>query len=104
MGIGTRVFIPVSILLLIFGFILVSEGNWGYDFWVIFGLVVFALSAVTGMAFLGRSRAASASWSSSTASSIPRCRHASKRILMLSRIEVALLIAVVFVMVVKPFA
>ena len=102
--IGTRVFIPVSLLLLVFGFVLMSEGNWSYDFWVIFGLVVFALSALTGMAFLGPESGRIGKLVEQHGVEYPEVQARIKRILMLSRIEVTLLVAVVFVMVVKPFA
>jgi uncharacterized membrane protein len=51
--VGTRIFIPASLLLLIFGFLLVHERNWSYDFWLVWGLVVYAIGFVAGVAFLG---------------------------------------------------
>jgi hypothetical protein len=50
---GSRIFGPLSFILLIVGFILVGKGDWDYDFWVIFGIAAWAISAATGMAFLG---------------------------------------------------
>ena len=51
---GDRVFAPLSIIVLIFGFILVAEGDWGWDFWLIFGLVAWAVAAAHGAAVLGK--------------------------------------------------
>jgi uncharacterized membrane protein len=102
--IGTRIFLPAALLLLVFGFVLMSEGNWSYDFWVIFGLVVFALSALTGMAFLGPESGRIGKLIDQHGVEYPEVQARIKRILMLSRIEAVLLVAVVFAMVVKPFA
>jgi uncharacterized membrane protein len=102
--IGLRVFMPASILLLVFGFVLVEEGNWGYDFWVVSGLVVLALSAITGMAFLGPESGRIAKLGEEHGVEYPEVQSRIKRILRISRIELLLLIAVVFDMVVKPFA
>ena len=102
--IGLRIFTPASILLLVFGFVLVAEGNWGYDFWVIFGLVVLALSALTGMAFLGPEAGRIGKLIEQHGVEYPEVQDRIKRILKISRIEAVLLVAVVFAMVVKPFA
>ncbi len=98
-----RVFIPVSLLLLVFGFVLCRRAT-GLRLLVIFGLVVFALSAVTGTAFLGPESGRIGKLVELHGVEYPEVQARIKRILMLSRIEVALLVAVVFVMVVKPFA
>jgi len=102
--IGTRVFMPSSIILLAFGFVLVEDGNWGYDFWVIFGLVVLGLSAITGAAFLGPEAGRIGKLTEQHGVEYPEVQARIKRILKISRVEVLLLIAVVFDMVVKPFS
>jgi hypothetical protein len=46
----TRVFIPVSLIVLIAGILLVIEGPWSFDqLWVLLGLAGFALTFVTGL-------------------------------------------------------
>jgi uncharacterized membrane protein len=102
--VGMRVFMPASILLLAFGFVLVSEGSWGYDFWVIFGLVVLGLSALTGMAFLGPESGRIGKLVEQHGVEYPEVQARITRILKISRVEAVLLVAVVFAMVVKPFA
>jgi uncharacterized membrane protein len=102
--IGLRVFMPSSIILLVFGFVLVEEGNWGYDFWVIFGLVVLGLSALTGAAFLGPEAGRIGKLTEQHGVEHPEVQARIKRILKISRIEALLLTAVVFDMVVKPFS
>ena len=75
--VGTKVFAPASLILVIFGFLLVEKAGWGYPFWVVFPLVIWALSVALGIAFLGPERAASGSWSRRTGSSTRRCSAAS---------------------------
>ena len=101
--IGTRVFMPSSILVLAFGFVLVAEGDWGYPFWVVFGLAVLGLSAVTGMGFFGPESGRIGKLVEAHGVEHPEVQARIKRILKLSRIELALLVAVVFDMVIQPF-
>jgi uncharacterized membrane protein len=100
--IGTRVFMPASILLLAFGFVLVEEADWGYPFWVVFGLAVLGLSVLTGMAFLGPESGRIGKLIEEHGVEYPEVQARIKRILVLSRVELVLLIAAVFDMVVKP--
>ena len=52
--VGMRVFLPASLVLLLFGFWLVHEGNWSLsEGWLTFGLIVIGISIVTGAGFLG---------------------------------------------------
>jgi uncharacterized membrane protein len=102
--IGVFVFLPASLLVLGFGFALMAEGNWSYDFWVIFGLAVFGLSALTGSLFLGPESGRIGKLVDEHGPEYPEVQDRIKRILAISRIELVLLIAVVFAMVIKPFA
>jgi uncharacterized membrane protein len=46
---STRLFTPVSLIVLVAGILLVVEGPWSFDeLWVLIGLVAFALTFVTG--------------------------------------------------------
>ena len=47
---ATRIFIPVSLIVLIAGILLTIEGPWSFDqLWVLLGLVGFAVTFVTGL-------------------------------------------------------
>jgi hypothetical protein len=100
---GQRLFIPASLLLLIFGFLLVHEGHWSYDFWVIFGLVVWGLSALSGSAFLGPESGRIGKLIAAHGPEHPEAQARIRRILLISRVEMVLLLAVVFDMTIKPF-
>ncbi len=50
---STRVFTPVSLLVLVFGILLVIEGPWSFDqLWVVLGLAGFAVTFFTGFFLL----------------------------------------------------
>lgn len=47
---ATRVFIPVSLVVLVAGILLVIEGQWAFDqLWVLLGLAGFAVTFLTGL-------------------------------------------------------
>lgn len=85
-----------------FGFLLISKGEWDYEGWVLFGLAVWAASFLTGSAFLGpesgRISKAFAAEGPDSADGQMRLR----RIFVVSRVELALLILVVLAMTAKP--
>lgn len=101
--IGMRVLMPASLLTLIFGFALMAEGGLAYDqFWVIFGLAVFAASFLAGMGFFGPESGRIAKLTAQHGATHPEVQARIRRIFLLSRIELVLLVAVVFDMVAKP--
>ena len=102
--IGTRVFMPASLLLLIFGFLLIHEGHWGYPFWIIFPLAVFAYSALAGALFFGPEAGRIGKLVDAQGADSPEVQRRIKRLLAYSRIETVLLVLVVIDMTIKPFA
>jgi uncharacterized membrane protein len=102
--VGTRFFIPSSLVLVIFGFLLVGKGDWDYDFWIVFALGVWAASFLVGAGFLGPE---SGRLSKAFATEGPESAEGHmrlKRIFLISRIELLFLILVVLDMALKPFA
>jgi uncharacterized membrane protein len=100
--VGMKIFLPSTLLLVALGFYLVHDGHWGYHLWVILALVGFGLSFVTGLFFLGpeSGRIAKAIETEGPDSEAVALRI--KRILVVSRIEVAILVLLIFDMVIKP--
>lgn len=101
--VGTRVFIPASLLLLIFGHLTASEANIGLDVtWVLAGQLIWLLSFLSGIAFFGpesgriKKLIAADGWTSD----VVQRRYA--RLLLATRVELVLLVAAVVVMVAKP--
>jgi uncharacterized membrane protein len=101
--VGTRVLAPSSLLLVIFGFLLVEEADIGYPFWVIFGIAVFAYSFVTGAFFIGPQAGKLGKLIEARGEDDPEVHRLIRRILVLSRVELLLLVLVVVDMTIKPF-
>jgi uncharacterized membrane protein len=102
--IGTRIFIPASLLVLIFGFLLVEEGDTGYPFWVVFGLAVFAFTFFSGALFLGPESGRIGKLVDERGPADPEVQRRIKRILVYSRLDLLLLVLVVIAMTIKPFS
>jgi uncharacterized membrane protein len=103
--VGTRIFLPAALILLVSGILTVraSGGAWDYhQGWVQFALVIIALSIVTGAGFLGPESGRIAKATETGGVESPEVQARIRRIFLVSRIELALLLAVVFDMVVKP--
>ena len=103
--VGMRIFLPASLILLVSGIFTIhdSVGAWSYSQgWVQFGLIVIALSILVGAGFLGpeAGRIGKATERDGVESHEVQARI--RRILLVSRIELVLLLVVVFDMVVKP--
>ena len=100
--VGMRVFAPASLILVVMGFILVQKGHWDYHTWVILALIAFALSFLTGIAFLGPESGRIAKAIAAEGPDSPAVIARINRILLVSRIELAILILIVIDMVIKP--
>ncbi len=102
--VGTRVFIPSSLILVVFGFLLAAEGDWDWELWLVFGLIVWIASFVVGAAFLGPQSGKLGEdverYGVDSAQATARLR----RIFLVSRVELAFLLLVVLDMALKPGA
>jgi uncharacterized membrane protein len=101
--VGLRLYMPAGFVLLITGFLLVEDGDWSYDFWVIFGLVVFGLSFLAGALFFGPESGRIAKLVEQHGPEHAEVQRRLRRLIKSSRVELALLVAVVVDMVIKPF-
>jgi uncharacterized membrane protein len=100
---GTRLLVPSSLLVLVFGVLLVN--NVGYDFgdtWVILGLAAFAASFIAGAGFLGPETGRISRLGAERPADDPELQRRIRTVLLVSRIELLILILVILDMVVKP--
>ena len=100
-----RLFPIMSFVVLGFGIGMIENLNWGWNqFWIVFGLIAWALSAATGIFFLGpeakRLNAVAAEHGPKSSQAQARLR----RILLVARVDVALMFVIVLDMVAKPFS
>ena len=100
--IGMRIFMPASILVIAFGFALVGKGSWGYPFWVAFALGAQGASALVGAAFLGPESGRIGKLVDARGVEHAEVQARIRRIFLVSRVELVILIAVVFDMAIKP--
>jgi uncharacterized membrane protein len=101
--VGMRLFIPTTWILLLSGIAMMVNLDWSWgQNWIVFGLIAFGLSFVVGAGFLGPEggRIAETIKREGPASSAAQFRI--RRILVISRCELVILIAVIVNMVVKP--
>lgn len=103
--IGTRVYTPALFVVIAFGIALMHEGNidWG-QFWVIFGLIGWAIAGTIGVGFvgpeLGRIDEAARTHGPQSEEVMRRV----KRLFMIFRFDTALLILIVLDMAARPFS
>src|SRR4051812_30542745 len=103
--VGMRVFLPASLVLLVFGFWLVHGGNWTLsEGGLTFGLIVIAISIVPGAGFLGPGAGRIARVIAAGGPASPEARRRIDRIFLVSRVELVLLVLVVIAMAAKPGA
>jgi uncharacterized membrane protein len=103
--IGQRVLTPSALLVAAFGVWLVLDSPaWEFSqFFVSFGLAVFVASFVAGAGFLGPEAGRIGRLGDERPVDDPELQARIERVLLISRIELVLLILVIFSMTAKPF-
>lgn len=102
---GTRYLVPSSLLVVVFGFGLIGESDGAYElsqFWISAGLAVFLASFLMATGFLGPESGRLAKLAETRGPDDRELKMRIRRVFLISRIELVLLIAVIFDMVVKP--
>ncbi len=98
---GNRLFAPASVVLIVTGVWATLDADIGFDeLWILVGLAVWLASFAAGAAFMGPTlgRAGKALGAGDTRAA----RRLTARVLLVARVELALLALVVVLMVVKP--
>lgn len=98
-----RVFMPASFAALAFGIWAVIAGPYTFgEGWIIAGFVGYALSALNGMAVLGPTSRKMKEASATRGPNDPAVMQLARRIDIAGKIDLVILVLVVFNMVVKP--
>lgn len=100
--VGTRIFIPSSLVLVILGFAMVGEGNLDWQFWLVFALAVWIASFLVGVAFLGPQSGKLGEDVERYGIDSAQVTERLQRLFLVSRVELVLLILVVLDMTLKP--
>lgn len=99
---STRLFIPVSLIVLVAGILLVIEGPWSFDeLWVVLGLAGFVLTFITGIAVL-KPQAERIATDLATAGMTASAAREISRMFTRMRIDYAVITVVVADMALKP--
>jgi len=103
--VGEKLFAPAGIVVVAMGVAMMVNTNWGWGkFWVIAGLVGYAITFVTGVGVLSPMTKKIAALTEEKGPNDPETAAAITRVLQIVRIDVAMLLLVVVDMVVKPFS
>jgi uncharacterized membrane protein len=102
--IGTRIFTPASLLLLILGIWMVIDAPaWTFgQFWILAALAMFAFSFVSGAFYLGPQSGKLKKMYEAEGASAPGAPALIGKLFLVSRIELVLMVLIVFDMVIKP--
>jgi uncharacterized membrane protein len=102
--VGTRVFMPASLVLLGLGiWMVIDSPAWTFgQFWVLAALAMFAFSFVSGAFYLGPKSGQLKRMFAEHGADAPGARELIGRLFVVSRIELALMVLIVFDMVLKP--
>lgn len=101
--VGTHVYMPSSIIVLVFGIFTVIKGGFGFwQGWIIFGIAGIVITALTGSLFLGPELKRIAGIVESRGAEDPEAIERSTRLIRIGRIDLLILILVVIDMVLKP--
>jgi len=103
--IATRVYVPASLLVLLFGILMMVKGDldWG-QFWIVAGLVGFAMTFLTGIGFLTPQVKKLNAIAEEKGPAHPEAQAQLKKVLLVARFDVALLLLIVADMTAKPFS
>ena len=99
--VSMRILVPSSLIVFAIGFYLVSKGEWGYHFWIIYSLAAFGVSFVTGAAFLGPQSGQIGKLAATEGPDAPATVAKINLVINTARLDLLLLVSIVFMMVTK---
>jgi uncharacterized membrane protein len=102
---GEKLFAPGGLIVLAMGIAMMINTNWGWGkFWVVAGLVGYALTFVTGVGVLSPLAKKIDVLLKEKGPAAPETQATIQRILLVARFDIAILLLVVADMVTKPFS
>ena len=103
--VGERFFAPAGLIVFLTAIAMMVNTNWGWGkFWIVAGLVGYALTFLTGIRFLSPQAKRIAALTAEKGATAPETIAAIRKILLIARFDVAILLLVVADMVTKPFS
>lgn len=103
--VGEKIFAPAGIVVVAMGVAMMANADFGWgQFWIIAGLIGYAITFTTGVGVLAPLARKVVASTEANGVEHPETIALVKRILLIARLDIALLFLVVIDMVVKPFA
>jgi uncharacterized membrane protein len=102
--IGQRVFMPAAVVVLLAGIATVWYGPYAFELWILLALVGIVATALTGAIYLGPQGGRLAKLAEERGADDPQVVAARDRLIMVSRIDYAVLVLIVLDLVFKPGA
>jgi uncharacterized membrane protein len=101
--IGTRVFVPASLLAALTGVALVLDGPWGFgNGWILFGILLYAITFFAGALFFGPEGGRIGKLIAERGMASPEVGARLSRLIVLTRFDLVLLFLIIYDMAVKP--
>jgi uncharacterized membrane protein len=102
-ALANTLFIPSSLLVVVFGILLTIDGPWSFgDLWIVLGLVGFALTFLTGVLWITPQSKRLQALIERDGGLSPEAYAVARRMMTFARLDYVVLFLVVFDMVVKP--
>jgi uncharacterized membrane protein len=102
--VGERVFAPIGLIVFLMGIAMVINLHWGWGTtWIVIGLVGYVLTFLTGLLVLGPQAKRVGQLIETKGAEAAETQAAIQRILLIARVDMAVLLLVVADMVLKPF-
>ena len=103
--VGERLFAPAGLVVLAMGIAMMINTDWGWGkFWIVVGLLGYAATFITGVAVLSPMSKKVSALVAEKGADDPEATAQIQKILLVARIDVAVLLLVIIDMVTKPFA
>ena len=104
-SVGEKIFAPAGLVVLLMGIAMMINTDWGWGkFWVVAGLVGYALTFALGIAVLGPQAKKITALAEGKGPTAPETLAAISRILVIARFDAAVPLLVVADMLTKPFS
>jgi uncharacterized membrane protein len=102
---GEKIFAPAGLIVFLMGIAMMINTDWGWgEFWVIVGLIGYAATFITGLTVLSPLAKKVKASAEENGPEHPTTLALIDRILLIARIDVAVLLLVIADMVTKPFS
>jgi uncharacterized membrane protein len=104
-AVGEKLFAPAGLIVFLMGVAMMINTNWGWDkFWIVAGLVGYASTFVTGLAVISPRAKKLHKTIETSGPTSPEAIALIKQMMLITRVDVAVLLLVVADMVTKPFS